>query len=227
MKRFGLILAASLGLATAVSLPASANIATYTLSCNTVACGSPTTYGTVSLNDNGGSGTVTVTVSLAPNTFAGTGAGYALNWNISGAPALTTTLSPTDVPNPSDPAHPYYTPDDFTIINNTAGGTTKYSASTFGGGWDYAIDFDINGGKSTSDNLLIFDVTKSGGLSLANFVPNNGFMFAVDIWQQSSGKTFVVAAKVPEPATWLMFFAGLAVLTVLMMQRRRKLVRAA
>jgi len=226
MKRFWLILAASAGLAVTASLPASANIATYTLSCNTVACGSPTTYGTVKLDDNGGSGTVTVTVSLAPNTFAGTGAGYALNWNIAGTPtpALTTTLSPTIVPNPSDPSHPFYNPADFTIKDSTDG-TKTYSASTFGGGWEYAIDYNVNGGRATNDNLLIFDVTKSGGLSLSDFIPNNGFMFAVDIWQKSSGNTFVVAAKVPEPATWLTFFAGLGGLTF-MMQRRRKLVRA-
>jgi hypothetical protein len=51
-------------------------------------------------------------------------------------------------------------------------------------------------------------------------------MFAVDIWKSPSGPTFVVAAKaIPEPQTWLMFFAGLAVLTVLF-YRRRKPARA-
>jgi len=216
MKRYLLVLAASAGLA-AASLPASANVVTYTLNCSTVTCASPTSYGTVKLDDHGSTGTVTVTVSLAPNTFAGTGAGYAINWNIDpGHPALTTTLSPTDIANSYDHTH-------FTVLDSTDGSTT-YSASTFGSGWEYAIDYNQHGGNASNDNKLIFDVGLSG-LTIANFVPNSGFMFVVDIWEKATGNTFVVAAKVPEPATWLMFFAGLAGLTFLF-QRRRKFVRA-
>jgi mannose/fructose-specific phosphotransferase system component IIA len=51
----------------------------------------------------------------------------------------------------------------------------------------------------------------------------DGYIFATDIFR--GGATFNVAAKVPEPATWLLFFAGLAGLTLLQ-QRRRKAVRA-
>jgi len=221
MKRFLLGLAMFAGIA-GLAAPASANIVTYTLNCDSVACGSPTTYGTVSLNDGVTAGHVVVTVSLAPNTFAGTGAGFAINWNIittggDTAPPLTTVLGAATTG--FDPTH-------FTIMNNTDG-TQTYSASTFGGGWEYAIEYDLNGGKSTNDSKLIFDVTKSGGLALTDFQANNGFMFAVDIWQAATNSTFVVAAKVPEVQTWLMFFAGLAGLTALVLtQRRRKFARA-
>jgi hypothetical protein len=223
MKRVLLILAAFLGLA-AQAAPASANMVTYTLNCDSVACGSPTNYGTVTLDDMSNSGTVRVTVALAPNTFAGTGAGYAINWNILGtaldsSPALTTTLSPTAVAG--------YNPSHFDIMDST-NGTKTYKASPFSSDWEYAIDYNQNGGNASNDSKLIFDVTKTGGLVLTDFVPLNGFMFAVDIWQSANGPTFVVAAKVvPEPQTWLLFIAGLAGLTALVMLGRRKLARAA
>jgi len=226
MRHFGLLLASVLGLAATV-VPASADIATYTLNCDSVACGSPTTYGTVKLDDHSGSGTVTVTMTLSPNTFAGTGAGYAITWNVLRDPlhpALTTTLSPTNIPNPSDPSHPLYNKNDFAVMDHTDGSTT-YSASPFGGGWEYAIDYSVSGGRSTNDQILIFDVTRAAGLAVSDFIANNGFMFTADIWQSPGGPTFVVAAKVlPEPATWLMFFSALMGLTLY--QRRRKLARA-
>jgi hypothetical protein len=220
MKRIGLILAAFLGLTAALAAPASADIV-YTLNCNTVACASPTNYGTVTLKQVGSS--VEVLVALAPNTFAGTGAGYAINWNITGNPSLTTTL---------DGAHALsagqtFDTDNFEIKNNTVSGKT-YKASPFSDDWMYAIDSKQNGGNAGNDNTLIFDVTKTGGLVLTDFVPLNGFMFAVDIWNSVTNKTFVVAAKVPEPQTWLLFLAGMAGLTALgILQRRRKLARAA
>jgi len=217
MKRVLLVLAAFLGLA-AQAAPASADMV-YTLTCDTVACGSPTNYGTVTLKQIGSS--VEVTVALAPNTFAGTGAGYAINWNITGNPNLTTAL---DGAHPLLPGQTFDT-NNFAIKDNTVSGKT-YKASPFGSDWMYAIDSKQSGGNASNDNTLIFDVTKSGGLVLTDFVPLSGFMFAVDIWQSAHGPTFVVAAKVPEPQTWLLFLAGLAGLTALgMLQRRRKLAR--
>jgi hypothetical protein len=224
MKRVWLILAAFLGLA-AQAAPASAGTV-YTLNCNSVACGSPTNYGTVTLNQLGDGTvahpyTVEVIVALAPNTFAGTGAGFAINWNITGNPDLTTALDGTH------PLLPGQTFDinNFAIKDNTVSGKT-YKASPFGDDWMYAIDSKQNGGNAGNDNTLIFDVTKTGGLVLTDFVPLSGFMFAVDIWNSVTNKTFVVAARVPEPQTWLLFLTGLAGLTALVMLRRRKLARA-
>jgi hypothetical protein len=73
--------------------------------------------------------------------------------------------------------------------------------------------------------VLQFDVTKSGGLVLTDFVADDGFFFAVDIFRDN--KTFVVASNtfVPEPGTWMMLIAGLGTL-VMLQQRRSKTVRA-
>jgi len=221
MKRFLLGLAVFAGMA-GLAAPASANIVSYTLNCDSVACSSPTSYGTVSLNDGVTAGHVVVTVSLDPNTFAGTGAGFAINWNIvttggDTAPPLTTVLGA---------ATAGYDPSHFTIMDNTDG-TKLYKASPFGDTWEYAIEYNQQGGNAGNDTKLVFDVTKAGGLLLTDFQALNGFMFAVDIWQSPGGPTFVVAAKVPEVQTWLMFFAGLVGLTALVLtQRRRKFARA-
>jgi hypothetical protein len=235
MKRLGLIFAAFLGLAIQ-AVPASADIV-YTLACNSVACGSPTNYGTVTLHQLGSgiagdaSNHVEVTVDLltAGNHFAGSGAGYAITWNITGNPDLTTGLIATGTPgHPTLPGEIYST-SHFAIQDNTDPGGT-YKASPFGNNaWQYAIDYTPNGGGTGDDNRLIFDVTKATGLLLSDFAPTTaGFMFAVDIFKSPNGPTFVVAAKVPEPQTWLLFMAGLAGLTALvMLQRRRKGARVA
>jgi hypothetical protein len=65
-------------------------------------------------------------------------------------------------------------------------------------------------------------------LTLSNFVAVNGVFFTADII--ANGMTGNVASngpgiQVPEPKTWLMFFAGLVGLTFLQ-RRRRKLARA-
>jgi hypothetical protein len=228
MRRIWVILTAFLGLA-AMAAPASAD-AVFTLNCSSVACGSVGNYGTVTLKDlgSGSSAHVEITVNLkvAGNNFAGTGAGYGFAWNVSGNPDLTTTLIPTDASHPLLPGEIYNTAN-FAIQNNTDPGF-GYKMQPFGNTWMYAIEYTSNGGNATKDNKLIFDVTKAGGLTIANFTADNGFMFAADIWNGPSGPTFVVAAKgIPEPQTWLLFFAGLAGITALIvLQRRRKLARA-
>jgi hypothetical protein len=221
-------LAAFLGLA-AMAVPASAD-AVYTLGCNSVACGSPSNYGTVTLKQlgSGSSSHVEVTVNLkvAGNNFAGTGAGYAISWNVTGNPDLTTGIIATDASHPLLAGEIYDT-SHFAVQDGTNPGF-GYKNSPFGDTWMYAIDYTQGGGNASNDNKLIFDVTKAGGLLISNFAANNGFMFAVDLWDGPSGPTFVVAAKtIPEPQTWLLFFAGLAGLTALVIvQRRRKLARA-
>src|SRR5882757_3596299 len=95
MQRLWLILVTVLGLA-ATAVPASADIV-YTLACSTTSCPSPGSYGTITLHQIGtgvvgsSSNIVEVTVNLATagNNFAGTGAGYAINWNITNNPSLT------------------------------------------------------------------------------------------------------------------------------------------
>ncbi|HKQ10186.1 MAG TPA: PEP-CTERM sorting domain-containing protein [Rhizomicrobium sp.] len=237
MKRVWLILAAFLGLA-AMAVPASADVV-YTLNCSTVACGTTGNYGTVTLTQLGsGSGQhVQVTVLLAPNEFAGTGAGFAINWNVTGNPSLTTSLAcvvngttclTTTANSTVNAGTDKYDPAHFAIQDSTVGGKT-YKASPFSDNWMYAIETLQNGGKDSNDNKLVFDISKSGAaFVIGDFAPINGFMFAVDIFGGPCNPTCVVAAKqIPEPQTWLLFFAGLAGLTTLaLVQRRRKLARA-
>ena len=139
----------------------------------------------------------------------------------------TTSLVPTGVGHPL-PAGGIYNTSHYNIQDNTDHGHT-YKASPFGSNWMYAIDTNQNGGKSTNDNYLIFDVTKTNGLLIGDFAAIDGFYFAVDMLGGPCGPTCVVASNkttIPEPGTVLMILAGLGSLFMLH-QRRRKLVRAA
>jgi hypothetical protein len=213
-------------------LPASADV-TYTLGCAADPCTTVANYGSVTLHQTS-STTVTVTVDLttasATETFAGTGAGYAIAWNVTGDP----TLSAVNITS-SNAAN--FTVQNFDPSDHSAPGPNyqRYKATPFTGGscsWNnancfmYAIDYNINGSGGT-DNKLVFDVTLSSGLAIADFIGNAvGYLFAVDVSGAGPcSPTCNVAVKVPEPQTWLMFLAGLAGLTLLAL-RRRKLARA-
>ena len=221
MKRFWLILAAMMGLA-ASALPASAAVV-YTLNCTTVACtgGGFGNYGTVTLTQSGAVGAekVNVSVSLASGYRFGSNGNPALYFN--GATNDTLTMS---------------------AFSSVGGGNFGATASGANGSrnaspfstdilgfcistcWDYGTQRTNNSGTPTG---FSFDVIKAGGLTLANFTDNDGggFFFAADIRTLASSTLFWVAAKgIPEPATWALFFAAMAGLTVL--YRRRKLARA-
>ncbi|HKU64346.1 MAG TPA: PEP-CTERM sorting domain-containing protein [Rhizomicrobium sp.] len=224
MKRIWLILAAFLGLA-ATSLPAMADIQ-YTLNQGGSVGPTPFNYGTVNLHQvgTGGSAYITVTVTLsAGEVFLTTGSHSGFTWNLLGST----------------------TPDSVTITSANAGGFTvrpfngSYGNSPFGD-FEYAIENKDTGGNGGIAGPLVFDIKRTGGLLLTDtlFSANaDGNFFGSDIGTGctfSSGKwgcakTGVVAAntRIPEPQTWLLFFAGLAGLTALvMLQRRRKLARA-
>lgn len=227
MKRIVLAMAVFLG-AAVQAVPAAADV-TYTLNCSDISCSPSGNYGSVTLHQlgSGSTSSVEVTVNLVTvmNNFAGTGAGFAVNWNIAGNPSLTTHIDAHDAANDPLPPQTIYDTTHFAIQDNTQSGFT-YKASPFGSDWMYAIDYTVSGGKASNDNYLIFDVTRSGGLVISDFVNNaSGFIFAADIFGGPCSPTCVVAAKVPEPATWLMFFIGLAGVTWLV-QRRRQMVRA-
>jgi hypothetical protein len=243
MKRFWLILAASLGLM-ASALPASADLL-YTLNQGGGAFATPGNYGTVKLHQVGTGATayVTVTVTLAANeVFVGSAAGYAITWNITGAPVLSSvTITSANAAN--------FTVQNFDTHDVTAPVYDRYKASPFTSGncgpttascFMYAIDSNATGSSNAIGTPLIFDVKKSGGLLLSGFAANsNGDFFAVDIGanchttvktgKTECAKTGNVASngppvQVPEPRTWLLFLAGLVGLPLL--HRRRKLARA-
>jgi hypothetical protein len=221
MKRLGLILAALLGLA-AQAVPASADMV-YTLNCNAAPCANPNqNYGTVTLQTVS-STQVRVTVDLAApgavagETFATSGAGYAIAWDVTGDPSLTSVTINALTPNPSH----------FSVLSFASGGDYKaapFTSGANGNGFNYAIDH-----TSGTDTKLVFDVTLGTGLVLTNFIKNPNYFFAADISIQ--GNTFNVASNrtpltVPEPGSLTLSIAGLAGLTgLIMLQRRRKLVR--
>lgn len=160
---------------------------------------------------------VTVTEQLADgNLFARTGAGEALEFNLTGAIIL-------DVLTPG-----------------FAAGPSPASASAFGE-FLYSVRCTAcRGGKITNPGgTLSFTVTSSGGLTVADFLPNErGYYFASDI-RGSNGNTGNVAtvvsmlyfpgappgdtsaaAAVPEPLT--MVLVGAALLGLGVFRRRSR-----
>ena len=240
MKKFWLILVAFVGLA-ATAVPASADLQ-YTLNCKVSPCSGAAAnnnFGTVTLHQTA-SNKVTVTVQLVvgQDKFAGTGAGYAINWDLAGVTGANPIRSVTGISVATNPGN-------FAVkgFNFAAAGYKRYKASPFTGGscgkdtascFEYAIDYGPNG-STGNDTKLVFDVTTSSALALTDFIANPaGFRFAADISTVPGGCTgactFVVASNgagatvVPEPQTWLLVIAGLIGLPLL--QRRRKPARA-
>ena len=229
MKRLGLILAALVGLAVQ-AVPASADMV-FTLNCNGAPCtggAAGHNYGTVTLQTVS-STQVHVIVDLAApgavsgETFANSSAGFAIAWDLNGGVPDSIAISAA-------------TPSSGSFAVATTGGSylgdykaAPFTQGTNGDGFNYAIDY--NGATGTSgNNKLIFDVTRSTGLVLGDFVKNPNYFFTADI--AISGDTFNVASngpgvKMPEPQTWTLSIAGLAGLTgLVMLQRRRKEAKA-
>ena len=226
MQRLSLILAAVLGLA-AMTVPASANLQ-YTLNCKVEPCSgvnATNNFGTVTLA-TGAAGHVVVTVQLlATEKFAN--AGFALVWNILPSSNLTVALQGANSGNFSTQnsanAGNLYPASPFTKNANNCNGAN--AASCF----DYAI-----GHTTGTDNSLVFDVTKIGGLALTDFVTNTlGFTFASNIQLTNNNDLRYVGSnadpvRVPEPGSLPLSVAGLAgLMGLVMLQRRRKLARAA
>jgi len=215
MKRFWLFLATFLGLAI-MAVPASAAMQ-YTLNCTTVACsgGGSGNYGTVTLTDN--SGVIHVNVALASGYQFGANNTAALLWNGLTNDTLVVSNLTSGFGSTGSNANGSY----------TAG--TPFNAS---GAFDYKI---LRSNSAGSPAALSFDVTKTGGLTLANFATvNDGgvYYFATQIRTTSSATLFYVASnlagvKVPEPGTITMSIAGLMGLVgFAVLQRRRKQVSA-
>jgi len=207
MRHFWLILLSFLGL-TAAAVPASADI-TYQLNCVSDPCTTTGNFGSINLHQNG-SGTVldpyyvTVTVDLttasSAEKFAGTGAGYAVTWNIAGNPTLSSVsvtsanagnftvqnFDPSDH-SPPGPNYQRYKATPFTP------GSCSYNDA---GCMMYAIDYNI-GGSGGNDSKLVFDVMKSGGLVLSDFTANSdGYFFTADV----SGIS--IASEAPETSSF-------------------------
>ena len=220
MKRLWLILAMAFGLA-AMAVPASADVV-YTLNTDSD-FSTGNNFGTVTLHqDVGNTTTVVVTVQLNTSIqgigFAKTGAGFAIAWDLKGGAPDTIAVDTTNTPHANKFA-----------VQKTGGnylGDYKAAPFTSGNtvsGFQYAIDYT---GDTGANNKLVFDVTRSSGLSIDDFnIGNPTWKFAVDLITKA-GSTRNVA--VPEAHTWTISLAGLLGLGALvMLQRRRKTNQAA
>jgi len=218
MKRFWPILATVLGLAIQ-AVPASAAVQ-YTLNCTTVACtgAGSGNYGTVKLTDLG-SGKINVSVSLASGFSFGNKDLHLFLWNGTGD---TDQLTASNITSNAST---------FSIEGSGNNGTyTPPSPFNATGAFDYSM---TRGNNAAGASTLSFDLTKSGGLALANFATtNDGGAFYFGALIKGAGDAFFVAANqagiaVPEPGTWTMAIAGLMGMAgLVMLRRRRKLVRA-
>jgi hypothetical protein len=237
MKQFWLILAIFLGLAS-TAVPASADIQ-WTLNQGGSLGPNGVTYGTVTAKQvgTGTSAYVEVTITLAPNNyFLATGSHTGIDWNMSVVPGALNIVSSTN---------PHSDPTKFTKLALNGNYADAPFSSGQNGAFHYAIKPTATGGGAATENSIVFDLTKVGGLALTTglFTPNaGGYYWAIDIGlnctipagkteKKCNGGTGVVAAnsyvQVPEPGTWTMSIAGLTGLMGLMLlQRRRKTVRA-
>lgn len=235
MKQFWLILTVLLGLAS-TAVPASADIV-WTLNQGSLGTAG-TIYGTVTAKQigKGTNAYVEVTIALAStattkNFLIATGQHSGIAWDMSIVPGAINIVSSNSAQFTKQALNGSYADAPFTSGQN--------------GNFQYAIKPKASSGGAGTETSIVFDLTKTGGLSLTDtlFTANKGgYYWAMDIGYacttNRSGKadcgnrTGVVAAnsyvKVPEPGTWTMSIAGLAGLAGLsILKRRRKLVRAA
>jgi hypothetical protein len=205
----------------AVLSPAAlADVYTLTVDDCSGGCGTPP-FGTVTVVQGSNSNTVDITVALeSGEVFATSGAGAALGFNISGAPAVT-------------------------IGNLSSGfGVGPTSAHLDGTGtFDYTVECTSCGNGTSAPNYtgpLSFTVSASGGLAPSDFIANtNGYFFSVDIGSgctnigsqnvscQSTGDVGSTGSVSPEPDAAVLYGTGLIVFGGWLRRRNRRAAKGA
>lgn len=184
---------------------------TFTLNQGGSCCGSGP-FGTIVL-DQISSTTVSVTETLvSTDFFVITGAGHALQFNLTGDPAVTITFTGANSA-------------DFSV------GPTGDMGSPFGT-FDYSVVCNkppcANGSSASSGpNPLSFDVTDTAGVSISDFISNGDTFFASDI--NVAGSTGNVAVgpgtitppppSTPEPSSLLLLGTGIFAAALYFRQR--------
>lgn len=221
------------------TIPAAHADAIFTVGANSNFSGSgnPTgPFGTITITDGTGTGvgqngiavgTDRVTVSLAPNVFAKTGAADTLEFSLkSGLPTLTAAdISNFQVSGPGGLANLFSL--DLNPTNPSGGG--------FGGfGIGIICSSCGNGTSPPQFSTMMFDITDTnpGGLTSSSFTVGdaNGYTFLVDIGiVNSSGQVIATGysgatprvVDAPEPASLTIFGSALLAFAALARWRRK------
>lgn len=213
---------AAVGFVLAAPPIANANIVTFQFTsdhCTGGCLGGSTSLGTVTVNDNGGNGTLTFTVdvSASGSTIVNTGFDGSFGFDLAGNPVITYSGLTAG----------------FSPVGGNPVGAQNLAQFDGFGTFEYAVLRDVQGGASGLPTLsfTISDAANNltfGSLEEKVFAGGSTF-FVADINSGVTGNTGLVDAgsgtqNVPEPASLAIFGTALASLGIVGRRRKRIVV---